>query len=115
MFLSYIATSPEKEGVAREGLLAEFEKLRDQTVTAEELSRAKEYVIGSHAISQETGGVLLGEMLDAWMFGGGLVELLEHDTRVRAVTADQMRDVAQKYFDPKRRVEGIVRGVGRTV
>jgi len=115
MFLSYIATSPEKEGIAREGLLAEFEKLRDQTVTAEELSRAKEYVVGSHAISQETGGALLGEMLDAWMFGGGLGELLEHDTRVRAVTADQMRDVAQKYFDPKRRVEGIVRGVGRTV
>jgi zinc protease len=115
MFLSYIATSPEKEGIAREGLLAEFEKLRDQTVMAEELSRAKEYVVGSHAISQETGGALLGEMLDAWMFGGGLGELLEHDTRVRAVTADQMRDVAQKYFDPKRRVEGIVRGVGRTV
>jgi zinc protease len=115
MFLSYIATSPEKEGIARDGLLAEFEKLRDQTVTAEELSRAKEYVVGSHAISQETGGALLGEMLDAWMFGGGLGELLEHDTRVRAVTADQMRDVAQKYFDPKRRVEGIVRGVGRTV
>jgi zinc protease len=115
MFLSYIATSPEKEGVAREGLLAEFEKLRDQTVTAEELSRAKEYVVGTHAISQESGGALLGEMLDAWMFGGGLGELLEYDTRVRAVTADQMRDVAQKYFDPKRRVEGIVRGVGRTV
>ena len=115
MFLSYIATSPDKEGIAREGLLAEFEKLRDQAVTAEELSRAKEYVVGSHAISQESGGALLGEMLDAWMFGGGLGELLEHDTRVRAVTADQMRDVAQKYFDPKRRVEGIVRGVGRTV
>jgi zinc protease len=115
MFLSYIATSPEKEGVARDGLLAEFEKLREQPVTEEELSRAKEYVVGSHAISQESGSALLGEMLDAWMFGGGLHELLEHDASVRAVTADQMREVARKYFDPKRRVEGIVRGVGRTV
>jgi zinc protease len=115
MFLSYIATSPEKEDVARNGLLAEFEKLRDQPVTEEELTSAKEYVVGSHAISQESGGALLGEMLDAWMFGGGLGELLEHDVRVRAVTADQMRDLARKYFDPKRRVEGIVRGVGRTV
>ena len=115
MFLSYIATSPEKEGVARDGLLAEFEKLRDRAVTEEELSRAKEYVVGSHAISQESGGALLGEMMDAWMFGGGLHELLEYDARVRGVTADQMRDVAQKYFDPKKRVEGIIRGVGRTV
>jgi zinc protease len=115
MFLSYIATSPEKEGTARNGLLAEFEKLREQAVTEEELARSKEYVVGSHAINQESGGALLAEMLDAWMFGGGLGEILEHDTRVRAVTAEQMRDVAKKYFDPARRVEGIVRGVGRTV
>jgi len=115
LFLSYIATSPEKEGIARAGLLAEFAKLRDQPVLADELARAKQYVIGSHAISQESGGALLGEMLDAWMFGEGLQEMLEHDTRVRAVTAEQMRDVARKYFDPERRVEGIVRGVGRTV
>jgi len=115
VFLSYIATSPEKEGVARSGLLAEFAKLRDKTVTAEELTRAKEYVVGSHAISQESGAALLGEMLDAWMFGEGLRELLEYDDRVRAVSADQMRDVARKYFDPEKRVEGIVRGVGKTV
>jgi len=115
MFLSYIATSPEKEGVARAGLLAEFAKLRDQLVSDEEMTRAKEYVVGSHAISQESGGAQLGEMLDAWMLGDGLHELLEYDARMRAVTADQMRDVARKYFDPERRVEGIVRGVGRTV
>jgi len=115
MFLSYIATSPEKEGIARAGLLAEFAKLRDQLVSEEEMTRAKEYVVGSHAISQESGGAQLGEMLDAWMLGAGLHELLEYDTRIRAVTADQMRDVARKYFDPERRVEGIVRGVGRTV
>jgi predicted Zn-dependent peptidase len=34
---------------------------------------------------------------------------------VRAVTAEQMQAVARQYFDPKKRVEGIVRGVGRTV
>ena len=115
IFLSYIATSPEKEGVARNGLLAEFAKLRDQVVLPDELERAKEYTVGSHAISQESGAALLGEMLDAWMFGEGLHELLEYDTRVRAVTADQMRDVARKYFDPEIRVEGIVRGVGKSV
>ena len=115
MFLSYIATSPEKEGVARAGLLAEFAKLRDELVSDDEMARAKEYVVGSHAISQESGGAQLGEMLDAWMFGEGLHELLEYDARIRAVTADQMRDVAGKYFDPERRVEGIVRGIGRTV
>jgi predicted Zn-dependent peptidase len=54
-------------------------------------------------------------MLDAWMFGEGLKELLDYESRVRAVTANEMRDVARKYFDPEKRVEGIVRGVGKTV
>jgi zinc protease len=115
IFLSYIATSPDKEGAARQGLLAEFAKLRDVPVAADELSRAKEYIVGSNAISKESGAALLGEMLDAWMFGEGLHELLEYDSRVRAVTPDQMRDIARKYFDPDKRVEGIVRGTGKSV
>lgn len=115
IFVSYIATSPEKEEVARNGLLAEFAKLREQKVNDDELSRAKEYTIGAHAISQELGATLLAEMLDAWMFGDGLEEMLEYDSRVRAVTAEEMRELAKRYFDPERMVEGIVRGVGRTV
>jgi len=115
MFVSYIATSPEKEAIARDGLLAEFAKLRNEEVTADELARAKEYTIGSHAISQESGGAVLGELLDAWMFGSGLSELEQYDARVRAVTAESMRELARRYFDPERRVEGIVRGVGKAV
>ncbi|HEU4748591.1 MAG TPA: pitrilysin family protein, partial [Gemmatimonadaceae bacterium] len=114
MFISYIATSPEKEDIARDGLLAEFAKLRDVDVTAEEISRAKEYAIGTHAISKESGGAVLGQMLDAWMFGS-LADIEEFDTRIRGVTARGMREVATRYFDESRRVEGIVRGVGRTV
>ena len=69
MFLSYIATSPEKEEIARKGLLHEFERLREEHVTEDELARAQRYAIGSHAIRQEGGGAVLGEMLEAWMFG----------------------------------------------
>lgn len=114
-FVAYIATSPEKEDVARVGLLAEFEKLRREPVTPDELVRAKRYAIGSRAIRQESGGAILGDMMDAWMLGTGLSELEEHDARVSAVTADDVLRLAQEYFDPSRRAEGIVRGVGRTV
>ena len=110
MFVSYIATSPEKEEIARAGLLAEFAKLRDEEVTSDEIERAKQYVIGTHAISRESGGAVLGEMLDAWMFGAGLFEIEEFDARVRAISPGEMREVARRYFDPERRVEGIIRG-----
>ncbi|MBA3341353.1 MAG: insulinase family protein [Gemmatimonadaceae bacterium] len=115
MFLAYIATSPEKEDIAREGLLAEFAKLRDAPVTDEELDRAKRYSIGSHAIGLESGAAILGEMLNAWLFGSGLRELEEHDRRLEAVTPAEIQALAQTFFDPARRVEGVVRGAGRVV
>jgi zinc protease len=113
-FVAYIATSPEKEDVARRGLLGEFAKLRESPVTAKELEQAQTYAIGTHAIRQQSGGAVLGDMVDAWMFGR-LSDLAEYDARVRAVTAQQMRQIARTYFDESRRVEGIIRGVGKAV
>jgi len=113
-FNAYIATSPEKEVVAREGLLHELGKLREDLVTDEELRRAQTYAIGTHAIRQQSGGAVLGELADAWMFGS-LHELDDYEAMIRAVTAEGIRDTAQRYFQPLRRVEGIVRGVGKEV
>jgi zinc protease len=113
-FSAYIATSPEKEDAARAGLLAEIQKLRDALVTDEELKRAQEYAVGVHAIRQQSGAAVLGDIVDAWMFGR-LDELDDFERCVRAVTAQRIRDVAQQYFDPQRRVEGIVRGAGKSV
>ena len=115
MFLSYIATSPEKEDIARQGLLREFDRLRESPVTDEELTRAKSYAIGSHAIRQESGASVLAEMLDAWMYGSGLRELVEFESSVGSITAADILSVAREYFIRERRVEGIVRGIGKTV
>ena len=109
-FTAYIATAPAREEEARAGLLAEFAKLRDEPVKAEELARSSRYAIGSHAIALQSGSAVLGEMLDAWLFGEGLSELDEFEARVSAVTARDIQEYAQRAFDPERRVEGIVRG-----
>jgi zinc protease len=111
-FVAYIATSPEKEEIARQGLLHEFAKLRDEPVTSRELDQAKTYALGVHAIRQQSGGAVLGEVVEAFLFGR-LAELEEFDARVRAVSAEEMRSVARAYFDETRRVEGIVRGRSR--
>lgn len=113
-FAAYVATSPEKEDVARQGLLREFEKLRNDPVSADELTRAQTYAIGTHAIRQQSGGSVLADVVDAWLFGR-LAELDEFEAQIRSVTPQRMRAVAERYFDPTRRVEGVVKGVGRTV
>jgi zinc protease len=113
-FVAYIATSPAREAEAREGLLREFEKLRAAAPTAEELDRAQHYLIGTHAIAQQSGGNVLGELVDAWLFGSGLAERREFATRIAAVTPDDIRALAERYFDPSRVAEGIVRGTSGT-
>ena len=45
-FAAYIATSPAKEGVAREGLLRELARFTTDPVTTEELERARNYALG---------------------------------------------------------------------
>ena len=115
LFIAYIATSPEKEAEARAALLSEFERLRESGVTDDELSRAKDYVIGAHAIDEESGASRLGEMLDAWLFGRGIKELAEHDANVRMVSAGDIQRLARECFDPARVVEATVRGAPRAV
>jgi len=113
-FGAYIATNPQQEDAAREGLLTEFRRLREEPVTDEELDRAKTYAIGSHAIRQQSGGAVLADVVDAYLFGS-LDELTTYESSVRAVTAEAMRSMAERFFDQSRRVEGIVRGTGKSV
>jgi zinc protease len=114
-FITYIATSPEKESAARSGLLREFERLRESLVTEEELSRAQVFAIGTRAIALQSGGYVMSELVDAWLLGEGLHELDAFDERVRGVTREAVQSVARTFFDPAVRVEGIVRGTGRAV
>ncbi|MBW7934159.1 MAG: insulinase family protein, partial [Gemmatimonadaceae bacterium] len=115
LFVTYIATSPEKEGVARAGLLDEIQKLRLAPVSEDELDRARTYALGTWAIRQESGGAVLGDIADAWLFGS-LHELTDYARALRAVSVDDLQQLAHEFLDPARRVEGAVRGTtGRTV
>ncbi len=115
LFVTYIATSPEKEDDARRSLLTEIEKLRAAPVMEEELHRARTYALGTWAIRQESGGAVMGDIADAWLFGS-LEELADFEQQMRAITSADLRAVAVRYLDPARRVEGAVRGeAGRTV
>ena len=72
--------------------------------------RAPRYALGAHAISQQSGGTVLAELLDAWLFGEGLEELELFESRISAVSASDIQEFAMRSLDPERRVEGIVRG-----
>ncbi|MBX3132088.1 MAG: insulinase family protein [Gemmatimonadaceae bacterium] len=108
-FAAYIATSASKEEIARAGLLAEFAKFREDLVAPEELERARRYAIGAWQIRQASGAAVLGELADAFLWGR-LEDLTRYPQDLAAVTPERMRALAARWFDPSRRVEGVVRG-----
>jgi zinc protease len=109
-FGAYIATGPDREEEARAGLLSEFARFVDAPPTAEELERATRYLVGAHAIAQQSGGTVLSDMVDAWLFGEGLHERHLETARLAAVQAGDVQAFAQRCFDPARVMEGVVRG-----
>jgi zinc protease len=110
--LTYIATSPEREDEAREQMLVELERFTREPVSEAELAQAVSYLSGQAQVSRQSAGSVAGEILDAWFSGSGLQELDDPAARFRAVTAEDVLQVASEHLDPERRAEGVVRGTG---
>jgi zinc protease len=113
-FIAYIGTSPEREEEARNGLLEQLERWKTERLDAAEIETAKEYLLGSRQIRRQTNGAILGELMSALLLGRGLEELRDYEERIRGVTPERIRDVAAKWLDRSRLVQGIVRGTGRS-
>jgi len=110
LYVAYIATSPDQEARARGALWREFQKLREEPVTAEELQRSKNYTIGTYEIGLETNAAQLSEYVRNEILGKGVEAVSCFAERIEAVSRDKVLQVAQKYFDPRRYALGGVRG-----
>jgi zinc protease len=108
--VTYIATSPAREDEAREAMLWELGGLVTVPATDEEIRRAANYVAGQVEVARQRAGAVMGEILEAWLEGTGLAELEDPAGPYLAVTADRVTAIAERYLDPSRRAEGIVRG-----
>ena len=108
--VTYIATSPEREEEARAAMLEELEGFRTTPVEEQELTQAINYLAGQSEVERQSAGALAGEMLEAWLIGGGLSDLEDPAAAFRAVTWEDVLQVAQANLDPEKRAEGVVRG-----
>ncbi|MFQ5417544.1 MAG: M16 family metallopeptidase, partial [Myxococcota bacterium] len=98
-FAVYIATAPEKLDEARAGLLAELDRLVQAAPEAGELQRAKQYLIGSHAIeAQRNAAHAAHAALDA-LYGLGAGAMHAYSERVAAVSAEETLRVARRVID----------------
>jgi zinc protease len=110
--ITYIATSPEREDEARQAMLEELDRFSREPVSVAELNQAVSYLSGQAEVGRQSGAELAGEILEAWVNGNGLNDLNDPGAAYRAVRAEDVLRVAQRYLRQSERAEGVVRGSG---
>ncbi len=107
-FAVYMGTSPEKVDAALEGVRRELARVRDERVSAVELDRAKEHLIGTHAIGLQRNGARAGVMALDTCYGLGPEASSHYEAQVASVTADEVREVARRVIDFEREASVVV-------
>ncbi|MDB4939953.1 MAG: hypothetical protein JWO40_378 [Candidatus Doudnabacteria bacterium] len=80
-------------------ILSELRKIKSDRVSEIELRRAKDYVKGKMALAQEERHRKLDWVVDHFAFSGKIKTLEEFYKRLEAVTAEDIRNVANEIFD----------------
>jgi zinc protease len=107
---TYTAASPGNEAAVRAALEKEIEKLRQDGITAEELNKAVAYSIGDHEIGLQTRNALVLEYARAVFSGAGIQSVGKYSDSIRSVTADQVKNIVLKYWNPDALRVAVVRG-----
>lgn len=98
LFAFYLGTAPEKLADVKAALLDEIAKLARDGLTPEELARSKEKNIGQQEISNQSNSAFAFQAALNELYGLGHSYHLEQRRQVEALTVEQVRAVARKYF-----------------
>lgn len=94
----YVGTEPGKEGAVQNEMVAEIKRLAAGGLTDEELARAKSKLIGGDKVTNQSLGALAYRVALDELYGLGYDYHKEYETRVKAVTSEQVRATARKYL-----------------
>ncbi|HET9869156.1 MAG TPA: pitrilysin family protein, partial [bacterium] len=94
----YIGCAPEKQAQAREGLGRVLADLAAGPIPAEELERAKTYLVGLYQVGQQANRSQLATLARYEMEGLGAEVVQDFPQRVGRVSAGQVRRAAGKYL-----------------
>ena len=97
-FILYIGTAPENTTIAQEGLQKEADRLTETLLSAEEIQRAKNKLLGQYALGKQTNAEVA--QLYGWYETLGLGREFDQkfSTLIKQVTPEMIQTVAQKCF-----------------
>jgi zinc protease len=107
-FIAAIGTRPQNYQVALDGILAEMQKIKEEEVSLEELEKAKNGIWGSMLFYR------LSRVNQAYFMSVNEFKEVGYDyddkfvQHIRQVTADQVKQAAEKYLDTENYVLAVV-------
>ncbi|MCC7015456.1 MAG: insulinase family protein [Planctomycetes bacterium] len=99
-FTAYIGTAPDKVGTAIAGFRAEMKRIQDERVGEAELSVAKDYVVGSFALSFQRAARRAGYMISAERYALPSDYLEQAPRQFAAISSEDVQRAARKHLHP---------------
>jgi zinc protease len=98
LFAFYLGTDPQKIEPVKTALLDEIHKLANEGLTPEELARAKKKLIGQQEIANQSNDAFGYHCALDELYGLGFDYYKQLEQDVNAVTLEDIKQVAAKYF-----------------
>jgi predicted Zn-dependent peptidase len=98
----YFGCRPDRVGQVMEIVRVEIEKLRNEPVSEEELTRAREHLKGRVILGLESTSSRMTRLGKAVATGIEILTLDEMAARIDAVTAEQVQELAWMLYQPER-------------
>jgi zinc protease len=95
----YMGTHPDKLERAIQGVLRELKKVKEEGLTADEVRRAKKYLIGNFEIGFQTNGAQAYQMSLDELYGLGFDHYQKYPQEIQKVSKEDVNRVIQKYFN----------------
>jgi zinc protease len=98
----YMGTSPDKVRAALAGIREQLDLTLQGPLPAADLERAKNYLIGTHAIALQKNGARAALMAYDEAYGMGADNYLRYQEHIAAVTAERVLEVARRTLARER-------------
>lgn len=98
-FAVYIGTDPSKIDISVDAMKTELIKVCEKKITKEELSRAKQYLVGTYDLELQRYGAIANMYCFYELYHLGLKEIDKYPERIMSVTAEEVLAAAKRYID----------------
>ena len=109
VFTFYVGTDPRKVELVKEAFGDEIAKLAAEGLTTEELTRAKKKLLGKQAIAYQSNASLAYTAALDELYGLGYLHYQDMAKRLEAITLEEVRAVARRYFHEQPSITAVVR------